>query len=262
MTGKARVALLIDGDNVSPKAAEQMLDAAEGHGRLTIRRIYGDWSSPNLRSWRDVLPGLGLQPVHQMTYIAGKNATDIGLVIDAMDLLHRRQADVFCIASSDSDFAPLALRIREEGHRVIGFGAQTTPAALIGACDEFHYLDRRDGAPSAEPTAPGTPPAAAPATSSPDAFSAEEAERRRADATLRAEGLERLQRAFASCAAPDGELLMTSLGNKLAERYGAVDSRRFGYSGLKKWVESHGEVFQVEPHPTKNLAHIVRRAPR
>lgn len=136
-----RLAILIDADNAQPSIIEGLLAEVAKHGVASVKRIYGDWTTPNLGGWKKVLLEHSIQPIQQFRYTVGKNATDSAMVIDAMDLLYKKQFDGFCIVSSDSDFTRLASRIREEGLTVYGFGERKTPSAFVSACDRFIYTD-------------------------------------------------------------------------------------------------------------------------
>ena len=135
------LALLIDGDNASPKIVAGLLAEVAKYGVASVRRIYGDWTKPNLGGWKSCLLEHSIQPIQQFAYTTGKNATDGAMIIDAMDLLYTGRFDGFCIVSSDSDFARLAARIREQGVTVYGFGERKTPRPFVTACDKFIYLD-------------------------------------------------------------------------------------------------------------------------
>lgn len=138
---QARLAVLIDADNSQPSIIAGLLDEIAAHGIASVKRIYGDWTDVQLKGWKNVLLEHGLQPIQQFAYTTGKNATDSGMIIDAMDLLYTKNFDGFCIVSSDSDFTRLASRIRESGVKVYGFGEQKTPKSFIGACDKFIYTE-------------------------------------------------------------------------------------------------------------------------
>jgi uncharacterized LabA/DUF88 family protein len=138
---QARLAVLIDADNSQPSIIAGLLDEIAAHGIGSVKRIYGDWTDVRLKGWKNVLLEHGLQPIQQFAYTTGKNATDSGMIIDAMDLLYTKNFDGFCIVSSDSDFTRLASRIRESGIKVYGFGEQKTPKSFIGACDKFIYTE-------------------------------------------------------------------------------------------------------------------------
>lgn len=136
-----RLAVLIDADNASPKIITSLLEEIATYGIASVKRIYGNWTSPSLVSWKDVLLKYAIQPIQQFEYTVGKNSTDSAMIIDAMDLLYNGKLDGFCIVSSDSDFTKLASRIREEGLIVYGFGEKKTPKAFVGACDKFVYTE-------------------------------------------------------------------------------------------------------------------------
>lgn len=135
------LAVLIDADNAQPTITEGLLAEIAKYGMASVKRIYGDWTTPQLGGWKAVLLHHSIQPVQQFRYTVGKNATDSAMIIDAMDLLYTRRFDGFCIVSSDSDFTRLAARIREEGLTVYGFGERKTPHPFVSACDRFIYTE-------------------------------------------------------------------------------------------------------------------------
>ena len=140
-TRPRRFAVLIDADNTSSRIVDGLFEEIARFGEASVRRIYGDFSSPRLKSWTEVLQKHAIDPYQQFAYTSGKNASDIALVIDAMDLLHSGRFDGFCLVSSDSDFTRLASRLREEGADVYGFGAQKTPESFRQACRRFIYTE-------------------------------------------------------------------------------------------------------------------------
>ncbi len=135
------LAVLIDADNAQAAVISDLLAEVAQYGTATVKRAYGDWTTPQLSSWKDVLHVHAVQPVQQFRYTSGKNATDSALIIDAMDLLHGGRVDGFCLVSSDSDFTRLATRIREAGLAVYGFGERKTPKPFVAACDKFIYTE-------------------------------------------------------------------------------------------------------------------------
>ncbi len=141
MVDEKRFAVLIDADNVSAKYITYVLDEVSNHGVSTYKRIYGDWTSPNTTSWKEILLENSVTPVQQYSYTVGKNATDSAMIIDAMDILYSGNVEGFCIVSSDSDFTKLASRLRESGMMIVGMGEQKTPKPFIAACNQFKYLD-------------------------------------------------------------------------------------------------------------------------
>src|SRR5262249_40586354 len=136
-----KLAVLIDAENAQASVIVDLLREVARYGTATIKRAYGDWTTPNLNSWRDTLNSLAIQPIQQFRYTTGKNATDSALIIEAMDLLHGGRVDGFCLVSSDSDFTRLATRIREAGLAVYGFGEKKTPRSFVSACDKFIYTE-------------------------------------------------------------------------------------------------------------------------
>jgi hypothetical protein len=139
--GRQKIAMLIDGDNAQSSLLPQMLVEAGRHGQVTVRRIYGDWTTSNMNSWKETLNYHAFQPIQQFRYTVGKNVTDSAMIIDAMDILHSGVVDGFCLVSSDSDYTRLATRIREEGIFVMGIGEKKTPKAFVNACDLFVYTE-------------------------------------------------------------------------------------------------------------------------
>lgn len=141
MDNELRFAILIDADNVSDKYIKIILDETANNGIVTYKRIYGDWTTPRLASWKNILLENSIIPIQQYGYTSGKNSTDAAMIIDAMDILYSETVDGFCIVSSDSDFTRLAARLREAGMQVIGMGEEKTPKPFISACNQFKYLD-------------------------------------------------------------------------------------------------------------------------
>lgn len=136
-----RLAVLIDADNAQASLVQELLAEVSRYGTATIKRAYGDWTTPQLGQWKKVLHAHAIQPIQQFRYTSGKNASDSALIIDAMDVLHGRQVEGFCVVSSDSDFTRLATRIREAGLKVYGFGEKTPPEPFVAACDKFIYTE-------------------------------------------------------------------------------------------------------------------------
>tara|TARA_B100000795_G_scaffold270069_1_gene262467 strand:+ start:7390 stop:8133 length:744 start_codon:yes stop_codon:yes gene_type:complete len=135
------LAVLIDGDNIPSAHVTEMMEEIAKYGNPTIKRIYGDWTSPHLSKWKNLLLQNAITPIQQYAYTAGKNATDSAMIIDAMDILYSEKVNGFCLVSSDSDFTKLATRLREAGMQVIGIGEKKTPNPFIVACDKFIYIE-------------------------------------------------------------------------------------------------------------------------
>jgi hypothetical protein len=136
------IALLIDAENISPKYIEIIIDEANKYGKINYRRVYGDWTTPQLNPWKKMISEFGLTPVQQYAYTKGKNSSDFTLIIDAMDILYSNKVNSFCIVSSDSDFTKLVTRLREDNMFVFGMGESKTPISLVNSCETFSYLDK------------------------------------------------------------------------------------------------------------------------
>lgn len=150
-----KLAVLIDADNAQASLIHELLAEVSRYGTASVKRAYGDWTTTNLRGWKEVLHKMAIQPMQQFSYTTGKNSTDSSLIIDAMDLLHSGSFNGFCLVSSDSDFTRLATRIREAGLVVYGFGERKSPQPFVAACDKFIYTEILK--PQSEPMAPGEP---------------------------------------------------------------------------------------------------------
>jgi len=138
---KFNIAILIDGDNAQPKLLKETIEEVSKYGKATIRRIYGDWTSQAMNSWKVLINQHSINPIQKFSYTSGKNSTDGALIIDAMDILHSKNVEGFCIVSSDSDYTGLAKRIREEGLFVMGIGEKKTPESFVQSCDIFTYTE-------------------------------------------------------------------------------------------------------------------------
>ncbi len=255
------VALLVDGDNASPSLIAEILAETSRYGNVELRRVYGDWASGRFASWRAIVQDHALVPVQQFANVAGKNATDSALIIDAMDLLHEGRFRAFCIVSSDSDYTRLATRMRESGVFVIGVGRAQTPAPFRNACNVFVSTENLSPRASARP---------APAGPSPAAGGAGTRANRPSPATGRAappppppETLDLLAKAFDSVVRPDGYATLGELGAAVLRLDPSFDPRSFGRSKLADLLESWGPWFEVRRPPRgTGGALLVRLKPR
>ncbi len=141
-TDKDHIALFIDCDNISHKAIEGIISELSNYGVVNIRQAYGNWTKSNLKNWEEKLLEFAIKPIQQFDYSKNKNATDILMTIDAMDLLHTKKIDAFAFATSDSDFTPVVMRVQQEGVKVFGFGEKKTPAAFMAACSQFIFTEK------------------------------------------------------------------------------------------------------------------------
>ena len=228
------LALLIDGDNASHKIVDGLLAEIANYGLASVKCIYGDWTGPNLKGWKECLLEHSIQPVQQFAYTTGKNATDGAMIIDAMDLLYTGRFSGFCIVSSDSDFARLTARIRERGVTVYGFGERKAPRPFITACDKFVYFDVLNAAGEQKEGEAAATPRAAAAKPAP------------AKTALDRAALDMLSKAVtASADDEDGRANLARVGAHLAKQSPDFDPRNYGFPSLSNLVEASG-IAQVE----------------
>jgi uncharacterized LabA/DUF88 family protein len=219
-----RFAILIDADNTSPRIVAGLFEEIAKFGEASSRRIYGDFSSPRSKGWADVLQKYAIDPYQQFAYTTGKNASDIALVIDAMDLLHSRRFDGFCLVSSDSDFTRLASRLREEGADVYGFGARKTPESFRQACRRFIYTENLvPEAPAPAPGAGGPSPAPAPRAVQPASAA-----------------VDILNKAIAQMETGDGWVGLGVVGQRLSTIASDFDPRSYGFRKLSDLIRGTG----------------------
>ncbi|MEA3137810.1 MAG: hypothetical protein QOC71_2091 [Thermoplasmata archaeon] len=248
------VAVLIDADNVAADMLETVLAEAARFGRPTIRRVYGNWTGTELQGWKKLLHDHALQPVQQFAYVPGKNATDTALIIDAMDLLHGGQAQVFCLVSSDSDYTRLAMRLRESGKTVVGMGRAQTPKSLIKACDRFIALDtlaKQKGKPAREPPAAERPERGGGRRPTNGANRERTAEREPASPARAPpkEAVELLRGAVEDAEGEDGWADVGGVGNILYANNPDFDPRQYGKRQLVALLESLRSDFEVHRPP-------------
>ncbi len=236
-TNPTSLAVLIDADNVSSRIIPGLLAEVAKLGNAHTRRIYGDWTNLALGHWKGILLEHAIQPVQQLCNTPGKNATDIALVIDAMDLLHTAPLQGFCIVSSDGDFTRLALRIRESGRPVYGFGEKKTPLSFRAACNQFFHTEQfflPASEPACEPMSPAEPVATAlPAT---PACKRKTKEELGADTAL----INLLKEAIKKGPAKDGWVNLSAVGSHLVQQGRAFDHKQHGYAKLIGLIEATG----------------------
>jgi uncharacterized LabA/DUF88 family protein len=231
---QAKLAVLIDADNTQPAIIEGLLDEVAKYGIASVKRIYGDWTSTNLRSWKDRLLEYAIQPIQQFSYTSGKNATDSAMIIDAMDLLYSERLDGFCIVSSDSDFTRLAARLRESGRMVYGFGEKKTPRAFVSVCDKFIYTEiLRD------------------AQEETDEDEGKHASRIRRDFKVDRQLLKLLRGAVDDLADESGWAYLGSVGQKINNRSSEFDPRNYGFKKMGDLFRTIPQ-FETEERPQEN----------
>ncbi len=222
-----KIAVLIDGDNAQPSLLEKILAETSKYGMITVRRIYGDWTTPNMGRWKDTLHTHAIQPIQQFRYTVGKNATDSAMIIDAMDIMYEGGVDGFCIVSSDSDYTRLATRIREKGFFVMGVGKKGTPRAFVNACEVFVITENL----------------------SPEMELIKSEETRKtvdSSKTMAPDPLSLLKEAFEVSVQEDGWAPLTAIGQALRQRDPAFDSRTYGYKQLSLLIQAYQKVFTVK----------------
>jgi uncharacterized LabA/DUF88 family protein len=224
---RSKIAMLIDGDNAQAGLLTQMLVEAGRHGQVTVRRIYGDWTTSSMNSWKDTLNFHAFQPIQQFRYTIGKNATDSAMIIDAMDILHTGVVDGFCLVSSDSDYTRLATRIRETGIFVMGIGEKKTPKPFVNACDVFVYTENlvttKKTAPTQKPVKGGA--------------------KKKEDQEL--DPVPMLTQAFEMAVQQDGWAALSSMGNALYQLDPAFDPRTYGHKQLSKLISKYKDRFEI-----------------
>ncbi len=230
MENTNKLAVLIDADNAQPTIIDSLLSEIANYGVASVKRIYGDWTAPSLKGWKEVLLDHSIQPMQQFAYTKGKNATDSAMIIDAMDLLYTGKFNGFCIVSSDSDFTKLASRIREAGLLVYGFGEKKPPSAFVSACDKFIYTEvlraRSDVSEAIEKKSGG--------------------ELRRNSKLVNL-----LRNAVDASSDDSGWAQLGPVGSNIAKQSSEFDPRNYGYGKLGELVNAIG-LFDVEERQTNN----------
>ncbi len=248
-----RLAVLIDADNAQPSVIEGLLAEVAKYGVASVKRIYGDFTSPRMTQWKAALLKHSISPAQQFTYTSGKNATDSSMIIDAMDLLYTRRFDGFCLVSSDSDFTRLAQRVREEGLTVYGFGEKKTPDPFVRACDKFIYTEVLRTAPAANESAKPAPakpakkvartvaPKPAPSSVPAVALVAENK-----DKSVERLPLELIRQAIEEASDDQGWAFLGSVGSYLNKIRPDFDPRLYGHKKLSDLLKHQSRHFAIE----------------
>jgi NYN domain-containing protein/OST-HTH/LOTUS domain-containing protein len=223
-----KIAMLIDGDNAQAGLLSKMLVEAARYGQVTVRRIYGDWTTSNMNSWKETLNFHAFQPIQQFRYTIGKNATDSAMIIDAMDIMHSNAVDAFCLVSSDSDYTRLATRIRETGIFVMGIGEKKTPKPFVNACDVFVYTENLLGEARAAKT-----------RTSQSRSSSKQKPKSEADP------MPLLEQAFDMAVQQDGWARLDLMGNALYQLDPGFDPRTYGQRQLSRLIKSLKDQFDL-----------------
>ncbi|NLJ95090.1 MAG: NYN domain-containing protein [Clostridiaceae bacterium] len=239
-----RLAVLIDADNISHHYVKGMMQEIARYGTPTIKRIYGDWTKPNLGGWKSILLDYAISPIQQFNYTTGKNATDSAMTIDAMDILYTENVDAFCLVSSDSDFTKLATRIRESGKTVYGIGEQKTPTPFIAACDRFIFLeilheDDEDEQDSQETeNKKKTNKSAKNGTTKPTS-------KKRALQNINRKTTRLISQSIKDVEDENGWAYLADVGNLIVKKQPSFDARNYGFSKLSHMFETMDE-FEID----------------
>lgn len=253
MVQERKIALLVDAENVSHHRIGQVMTAVKNNlgGLVTVKRIYADWTKPNLSAWKAELRKHAFLPIQQYSFTSGKNSTDFALVIDAMDLLYQNDIDVFNIVSSDSDFTRLAMRIRESGKMVIGMGEKKTPESFVRACHDYIFFDGNQDACSS----------ASSVSSSPSAGSKE----KRSTSQMMTPGISRklialLREVVSEAAESDGWSELGCVASRLHLRQPGFKVKDYGFSKFIKLIEACGDSFLIDQdHPIRKKKKTIRK---
>ncbi len=269
-----RLALLIDADNVSAKHIRFIMDEVSKFGKPTTRRIYGDFTRPNLGSWKDVLLEYSINPVQQYSYTTGKNSSDSALIIDAMDILYSENVDGFCLVSSDSDFTRLASRLKESGMFVMGIGENKTPRPFIAACEVFRYIEviakdnekKETIQPATKQQAKGGASVKTPAVA-PQVKENHEKEKEKPAAeelpktfTPLEQIYEMVRNIICDDNGDDTFTYLSQIGNMLNRKFSDFDPRNYGYQGLRQLIQNSG-LFEekINASPNNGPVHYLYR---
>lgn len=219
------LAVLIDGDNIPSAPVKEMMEEIAKYGNPTIKRIYGDWTKPNLGKWKNLLLENAITPIQQYGYTTGKNATDSAMIIDAMDILYSDKVNGFCLVSSDSDFTRLATRLREAGMQVIGIGERKTPNPFIVACDKFIYIEILTNQKNKQTTGKSVSKADV------DPITKKE--------------IQLIKATISDVSDDDGWAFLGDVGSLLQKKQPNFDARNYGFDKLTPLIKSIGE-FEIE----------------
>jgi len=246
------IALLIDGDNAAPKRLHAILEEVSKTGTITIRRIYGDWTTMGMSGWKDLLNSNAIQPVQQFAYTKGKNSTDSALIIDAMDILHGELVDAFCIVSSDSDYTRLATRLRESGHFVMGVGEKKTPDAFVKACERFIYVENLD----VQETVAGSGAEAGTGAKTTKKRSTSTAKSRPAQLSQNSDLMGKLRKAFNIAKGEEDEVSLSLIGQALRRLDPGFDPRSYGHASLSSLVNALKDILETRREEKGNTVMV------
>jgi len=236
MENNLNLAVLIDGDNIPSAHVKEMMEEIAKYGNPTIKRIYGDWTKPNLSKWKKLLLENAITPIQQYGYTVGKNATDSAMIIDAMDILYSEKVSGFCLVSSDSDFTRLATRLREAGMQVIGIGEKKTPNPFIVACDKFIYIEIIRNKPEKEEN------------------STQKEKAKESVDKINRKDIKLIASSISALSDEDGWAFLGDVGSLLLKKRPSFDSRNYGFEKLTPLIKSIGS-FELERRESPKSRH-------
>lgn len=239
------IALLIDADNTQEKKMESAIYEISAFGRIVVKRAYGNWTKENLKNWEEDFRQLAIKPIQQIDYVRGKNATDMALTIDAMDFLYNSNYDIYAIVSSDSDFTPLAIKIREVGKTVIGVGKESTSEAFIKSCDKFFYLERLGSVARTEKTVEQ------------NGGSSQENIILKPKNKLETELNNLLKIASNTYQDEDGFTNVSAAGSYIKRVKSDFDILQYGVKKLPEYLEQHPELYEMKKYKGKGSVNII-----
>ncbi|MFN2396911.1 MAG: NYN domain-containing protein [Bacteroidales bacterium] len=243
-----KLAVIIDADNVPSANVKGMMEEIAKYGIPTFKRIYGDWTKPNVISWKGVLLENAITPIQQYGYTTGKNSTDSAMIIDAMDILYTGSVDGFCIVSSDSDFTKLAIRLRESGMKVFGFGEKKTPKPFIAACDKFIYLEILKNTQVSDSTEDQAPKST-------------RVSKRETVQKVNAKIVDLISSTVDDIADEDGWAFLGDVGSLLIKKRPDFDPRNYGFEKLTPFIKSLKDNFDIDERVTEraSIKHVFIR---
>lgn len=237
-----KMAILVDGDNAQAKLLENILEEVSKYGKVTIRRIYGDWTIPQMNSWKNLLNDLSFTPIQKFNYTTGKNSTDSSLIIDAMDILYTDMVDGFCIVSSDSDYTGLAKRLRESGIFVMGIGEKKTPNAFVQSCEIFTYTETLT-----------------PEEAKPKKANAKKTTSKKDEKKLPRKELRLIDKAFNMSVGEEDETYISVVGINLRKLNSSFDPRNYGFRNLTELFRSIDTYEIIDYHEKGVKNRLLRR---
>jgi len=253
MDNLEKIAMLIDADNTQLSKLEMVIQEISAHGRIIVKRAYGNWKKETLKNWEDELKRLAIKAEQQFDYVSGKNATDMALVIDAVDLLHMNLYDAFVIVASDSDYTPLAIKLHESGVYVIGVGERKTPEAFRNACDEFVFLENLDKDKPAE----NHRVKSGNEEDKPEDMRFENTDEDKETMVDFKEIHKLIKIAFNKYEDDDGYANISSAGAFIKRAKPDFDSRTYGFAKLSQLLEAFPEKYEIKKYPGKGSATII-----